>query len=246
MECSVIKAVIIDDEPHCIELLKEQLFPYAHDIEIVGTANSAMRGLALIKSTTPDLVFLDVSMPGGTGFEMLDLLQQGMFEIVFTSAYEEHAIKAFDYQAVNYLLKPIEPAQLQKVVAQVLDKIKKPEKTAQSNPDKISVNTQKGHQVISIEQIIRFEAEGAYTFLYLEGNIKLLSSQNIKVFENQLRTYPFCRIHKKHLINLKKVKYFTKGKGGHVTLSDGSEISISFRQKAKFLQQLQDHFISTN
>lgn len=240
----MIKAVLIDDEPNCIDLLKSHLEDYTEVISIVGTANSAMRGLTKIKETKPDLVFLDVSMPGGTGFEMLDQFTQKDFEVVFTSAHKELAINAFDYSAVNYLLKPIDKTKLKQVIDQLLNKTKNRIETTKSVSDKISINTNKGHQIVSVNHIVRCEGDGGYTYLHLEGGMKILSSQNIKVFEDQLTDYPFARIHKKHLINLKMVKYYTKGKGGHVTLSDGSEISISYRQKAKFLEKIQGQIVS--
>jgi two-component system LytT family response regulator len=237
-----LKTLLIDDETHCIEWLEEQLQPFSHAIEIVGQANSAIRGLAQIDKLKPDLVFLDVSMPGGTGFEMLDQINQKKFHLIFTSAHQQYAINAFNYSAVNYLLKPIEKDELEKAIQQVLNKDSEaptPKKTS----DIISVNTHAGHQIIPVEEVIHFEAEGAYTSIHLEGGSKLLSSQNIKVYQDQLSEHIFCRIHKKHLVNLKKIKYFTKGKGGHATLTNGVELSISFRQKSHFLKMIQDHLV---
>jgi two-component system LytT family response regulator len=195
----------------------------------------------MLDELKPDVVFLDISMPGGSGFEMLDQIRERPFEVVLTSAYEEHAINAFDYQVFNYLLKPIEESKLSQVVERLVTHFR----TTPSSPPQIStednlyINTHKGHQLVEIGKILRCEADGGYTYFFLEGGAKYMSSQHIKVYERELKSYGFCRIHKKHLVNLKKVKYFTKGKGGHVTLSDGTEVSISYRQKSSFLQALQ-------
>jgi len=240
-----LRALIIDDELNCIHALQQELQKHPQHIEVVGTANSAFRGLSQINNLNPDVVFLDVSMPGGTGFEMLDQIQTKQFNVVITSAHKQYAIDAFDYTAVNYLLKPIESTKLERVIEQCICKSSSSnvETIGDSQSGNISITTNSGHQVIAIQHIIRCEADGAYTFLYTEGGHKLLTSQNIKIFEDQLANYPFARIHKKHLINLKKVKYYTKGKGGHVTLSDGSEVCISFRQKSKFLQLMKHHLV---
>ncbi len=235
----IYKTVLIDDEPNSLEQLKDKLRPYSDKLQIVGTANSAVRGLAIIRDFDPDVVFLDISMPGGTGFEMLDQLDDKNFEVIFISAHQKHAINAFDYEPVNYLLKPIDPKKLDKVIQRLISKDQDQPGILHAKADKLSISTNKGHRIISVNHIIRCEADGGYTFIHLEDGSKILSSQNIKIFENQLSLHAFARIHKKHLINLKKVKYFTKGKGGHVTLTDGSEVSISFRQKTNFIQKLQ-------
>lgn len=241
MESALIKAIIVDDEPHCVSSLSQQLKQFESHVSVIGTSNSAMRGLKMINDLQPNLVFLDISMPGGTGFEMLDQLKERSFEVVFTSAHKDYAINAFDYQVFNFLLKPIDEVKLKQVIKQLILKQKKPHSVEEAKPaeNKLYLHTQKGHQVVSIDKIIRCEADGGYTYFYIEGGGKFMSSQNIKTYEEELKPYAFCRIHKKHLINLKRVKYFTKGKGGHVTLSDGSEVSISYRQKTKFLNALQ-------
>lgn len=240
-----IQTLIVDDEPKSVLLLQKYLEPYSHIIEVVGAAHDAEEAFSLIKQLEPQLVFLDISMPGSTGLDLLNRFAAKNFEVIFTTAHEQYAIEAFNQSAIHYLLKPIDLLQLDDAVNRSAVKIESEIETkAPSNKRKIMIYTDHGYELIEVKDIIRCEASGAYTELFLEGKRKITSCQNLKSFENQLESNSFLRVHKSHLINLDEVKTFSKGKSCYVTLKDGTQIFISNQKKSDFLQRLNESFIA--
>jgi two-component system LytT family response regulator len=240
-----IKTVIVDDEPKSVRLLQKYLQPYSHTIEIVETAHDAEDAFLKINQNQPKLVFLDISMPGSSGLDLLNRFANKNFEVIFTTAHEQYAIEAFNLSAVHYLLKPIDLLQLDEAINRSIAKIKTdPSLRIPIEKRKIVIYTQNGYELIEEKQIVRCEASGAYTEIYLNNKRKIISSQNLKSFEQQLDSKSFLRIHKSHLINLDEVQSFTRGKNCYAILKDHTQIFISNQRKNDFFQRISNSFIA--
>lgn len=240
-----IKTLIVDDEPKSVMLLQKYLEPYSHLIEVIGTAHDADQAFMSIKQLEPQLVFLDISMPGSSGLDLLNRFASKNFEVIFTTAHEQYAIEAFNRSAIHYLLKPIDLLQLDEAVNRSVDKMDK--ELLNKIPDdkrKIMIYTQNGYELIDLKNITRCEAAGAYTDVFLCNKRKITSCQNLKSFEQQLESKSFLRVHKSHLINLDEVQSFTRGKSCYVTLKDDTQIFISNQKKNDFYQRLKETFIT--
>lgn len=245
----MVRALIIDDEQHCIERVKELLIPFNEHIEDVGIAKSLEVALALAKETNPDLVFLDVHIGDRTGFEFLQASMPLSFDIIFTTAYEKYAIKAFKFSAVDYLLKPIDNDDFQRAMQKFLSR--SATKNLEQKIDvllhnlktrdaikKITVPTLEGFEFLEVSDIIRCQSDVNYTDIHLKNGQKLTVSRTLKSFEELLGSEHFFRIHNSHLINLKEVKKYSKGKGGYVTMNDNTFLQVSTRRKDEFLKRL--------
>lgn len=243
------KALIIDDEQHCIEELQHLLGPYKGTIKIVGEAQTVEEGVLLIDKTNPDMVFLDVQIGDKTGFDLLQKIPLISFDIIFTTAYDKYAIDAFRFSALDYLLKPIEAEDLKRAI----DKYQK-NSTAKyldlkmdvlmhnlkslDTLKKITVPTSEGYEFLEITNIVRCQSDVNYTEIYLKSGKKVTVSKTLKSFEEMLEPAHFFRIHNSHLINLKEVKKYIKGKGGHVIMGDNTSIEVSTRRKEGLLSRL--------
>ena len=247
----MIKVVIVDDEQHCIDSLSKLLNPsHSNLLEIVGTALTIEHGIEKIISLKPDLIFLDVQIDHKTGFDLLRALPEINFAIIFTTAYEKFAIQAIKFSAIDYLLKPIDDAELnaailkfmnersQKMTSQKIDVLLQNTQNKKGIPKKIIVPTVSGFEFLEIADIIRCQSEINYTTIYLKDKHKLVVAKTLKEFEELLSAHPFFRVHNSHLINLNFIKTYHKGKGGSVILTDGTEIEVSFRRKDEFLKRL--------
>jgi two-component system LytT family response regulator len=247
----MIKAVIIDDEQHCIDRLTMLLAKNCSDtVELLTGVQSVEEGLAAIKTYKPQLVFLDIEIGNKTGFDLLKQLPEINFEVIFTTAYDKYAVQAFKFSAIDYLLKPIDADELQAAIKRFNDRISQKDiagkfdalfhnlKNIQSASKKICVPVLSGLVFIQTDDIIRCESSVNYTTLFLKDKQKLLVAKTLKEFEEMLTGYNFYRVHNSHLINLAYIKMYNKGKGGTVTMTDGSEIEVSTRRKDDFLKQL--------
>ena len=238
-----LKTIIVEDEQTSREILRNYLTKYCPTVEIVGEASNIDEALILIRNSELDLVFLDVEMPYGSGFDLLEKVGNIYFEVVFVTAYNQYAIEALNSHASYYLLKPISIDELIKAVDYVTE-IKKRENELQhsvlvpkSNPidQKITIPTQNGFEVLQMKNIIYCKADDNYTELYLENNQKKIVSKTLKYFEDILKENGFSRIHKSYLVNVAYIASYKKGKGGTVFLSNGKELSVSASKKAEFL-----------
>lgn len=247
----MIKAVIIDDEQHCIDRLTMLLAKNCSDtVELLTGVQTVEEGLAAIKTYKPQLVFLDIEIGNKTGFDLLKQLPEINFEVIFTTAYDKYAVQAFKFSAIDYLLKPIDADELQAAIKRFNDRISQKDiagkfdalfhnlKNIQSASKKICVPVLSGLVFIQTDDIIRCESSVNYTTLFLKDKQKLLVAKTLKEFEEMLTGYNFYRVHNSHLINLAYIKMYNKGKGGTVTMTDGSEIEVSTRRKDDFLKQL--------
>ncbi len=235
------KIIIIDDEMHCVNVLDNLIKKVHPDYAIIGTYTNPVEGLQHIRSRPPDLLFLDIEMPNLNGFALLDRVLPIDFDIIFTTAYDRYAIRAFQYSAINYLLKPI----TEKSVVQALSSWEKRRKKTvpeqwellQNNlkseakaVSRIALPTGAGYHIVEIKDIVRCESDNNYTSFFLDDENKLLICRTLKEIEEMLREYGFLRVHQSHLINPQFVKGILKQDGGTVIMKDGKEVPVS-RQK---------------
>ena len=246
----MIPSIIIEDEARSIRVLKKLLSEYCPDIEIVATANNIHKGMDLINQHKPELLFLDIEMPRGNAFDLLDKLGPGNFEIIFITAFNEYALKAIKHGALDYLLKPISIDDLTAAVNKAqkriiikrddLQNVKLLQQLNKQNPlsKKITIPSKENIFFILLDDILRCEASGAYTFIFTKENGKILSSKNIKEYETILPESIFFRIHHSHIVNLNEIKKYHIGRGGRVELKNGSMVEVSVRRKKDLLARI--------
>ncbi|MBO6830480.1 MAG: LytR/AlgR family response regulator transcription factor [Allomuricauda sp.] len=241
-----LKAVIVEDEANSREILRSYLAKYCENVTLLGEGATIEEGLAQIKKHRPDLVFLDVEMPFGNAFDLLDQLPERSFETVFVTAYNQYAMDALNHHAAYYLMKPINIDELIKAVDYVRA-IKEKENALEGQvlqarsvraEGKITLPQQDGFQVLEVSDIYFCKADDNYTEIYLEKK-KIVVSKTLKYFEDALQSYSFARIHKSYLVNVSEVVKYKKGKGGSVVLSNGKELSVSASKKADLLSYFQ-------
>jgi two-component system, LytTR family, response regulator len=246
----MIKTVLIDDEIDGIKVLQRLLETYCPDIIIVGKADGVDTGLKLIQQTGPDLVFLDIEMTHGNAFDLLNQLKSIDFQLIFVTAFDSYAVRAFKYGAVDYLVKPVKIDDLIAAVERVRRKmggndvrIQMKELMAgveaiQLSQQKMAIPTLTGLIFVAVKDILRFEARGSYTAIHLSNKQEILATKYIKEYENVLPAALFCRVHKSHIINIHKIKEYQKGKGGYIVMEDGTSIEVASRRREEFLQRL--------
>jgi len=232
----MLKTIIIDDEINGVNTLQIMISKHAPELEIVATTTDPREGIDLIEKHRPNVVFLDVSMPGMNGFEMLDHLAYRDFRIVFTTAHQEYAIQAIKTRAHDYLLKPINIAELKACVSSLLKPV--PDKKQVRHNNIVELAVKDGVIFIKPEEIIRLEASGSYTVFYLENNIRHVASKNLKECESMLDPGMFYRCHISHIVNLSKVQKMHSADGLFALMSDGSSPEISRKNKETFLEKL--------
>jgi two-component system LytT family response regulator len=248
-----LKAIIIDDEFNARENLKILLQDHCPELEILGSAESAQQARILIESTEPDLIFLDIAMPNEDGFSLLNSFEKRTFSVVFTTAYNEYALKAFKADAVDYIEKPIAIDELQKAVSKVHnyhneDAINNAtvnfEQLAQKvnenkTVEKISIPTKDGYIIINNKDIVNLEASDNYTMIHLSDGSRHLSSKNIKIYEENLDESVFFRSHKSHIINVEyHLKEFSRSEGNVAIMTNGKYIPISRRKMSFFMNRI--------
>lgn len=244
----MVKAVIIDDEPKGRNLLQQLLLQHAPQIKVCGTAANADEGLQLIDMHHPDVIFLDVEMPGKSGFDLLREAKKIDFKIVFVSAHNHYSLKAIKFNAFDYLLKPVDLDELKQTIEKLEQSSATPGKkiidnllqASSSNKGlgKIAIASVGSIELIEQETILYFEAKGSATAVYLNNGKKITASKTLKEFEELLSENFFFRIHHSHLINLKHVTKYIKGEGGSVVMNNGEELEVSRRKKADFMEML--------
>jgi len=244
----MINAVIIDDEKSARESLRSIIQSYTPDVDVKDEGIDMETGLQIIQKHTPELVFLDIQMPDGSGFELLKKLPKLDFKLVFVTAYEEYAVRAFRFSAFDYLLKPIDPDDLVSTINNVKSSIEKEDaelklKAFMANIDNISkevkkivLKTNESIYLVNVNDIIHCLSQGNYTEFYLTGKRKILVSRTLKEFESMLSPYGFFRAHQSHLINLGEIDKYEKREGGHLVMSDGSNIPVSTRKKEQLIK----------
>jgi two-component system LytT family response regulator len=247
MSDAMINAVIVEDEPKNAALLKKMLQMYCPQINVCGDANSIETALELIKNINPDLVFLDIEIGGGNAFNLLDSLKPIKFDIIFVTAYDSYLLKAIKYSALDYLFKPLNIKELIVAVNKSVDKIHK-QKIFDRNElllqnlstpkslSTIALPTAFGFHFVSVQNIIRCEAKGSYTILFVNDKKSYTASKTLKEFEELLPADIFFRAHHSHLVNLNFVQKYHKGKGGIIEMIDKSMIPLAARRKNEFIK----------
>lgn len=245
-----MKVLLIDDEPKARIILRELLSNNCPQVTVVGDAEGVESGLLLIEATRPDLVFLDIRMKDGTGFDLLDQLNKQDFQLIFTTAYDSFALKAFEYNAIDYLLKPIDPEKLVKAVNKIKTEEEKTTSTDQINEllkniqtktfERISLSTAEGLRYFKIKHITRLEASNNYTTFFTSKGDKVMVSKTIGGYEKILPNDLFFRVHQSHIVNFSFVEQFLKEDGGYALMEDGSKIPVSRRKKDGFIKGLED------
>lgn len=231
-----IKTILIDDMPLAIESLKADLLEYHNnEIEIVATAGGVMEAAKVIKKLRPELLFLDIHMGDGDGFDLLEIIEQGNIAVVFTTASKDFAIQAFQFSAVDYLLKPIDPELLKQSISKVKAFLNKSED--ERSIDYISISTHDEIRRINVNDILRLEAMGNYTQFFLDDGSKILVTKTLKDYDEALGA-DFIRVHQSHLVNLKHIKAYIKTEGGYIEMKDESHVPVSVRKKPMVMQLL--------
>lgn len=246
----MINALIIDDEPYCVEVLATLLQKYCPGVNVLATCASGEEGLKAIGQHKPDLVFLDVEMPHMNGFQMLEALPAVDFDLIFTTSYDQYAIRAIRFSALDYLLKPIDREELQRAVQKaarrtpapltqqlelLLQKINQPA----TRVNKVAMPTMEGLQMITVADIISCASDSNYTVLQLRGKQKLVVSRTLKEIEELLEEHSFARVHHSYLANLNEVTRYVRGEGGYLVMSDGSHIDVARSRKDFVVKKLQ-------
>jgi two-component system LytT family response regulator len=246
----MIKSIIIDDEVHCLETLSLSLNEFCPDVQLLDQCRSAKNGLLAIENYKPDLVFLDIEMPMMNGFEMLEQLPEIPFAIIFTTSYDQYAIKAIRFSALDYLLKPIDPKELVAAIHKVQVRKSRPSaeqfslllnkiQNKETGFAKIAVPTSEGYELIPADAIVSCEADDNYTHFYLKNQKKVTACRTLKEVEEILESFSsFIRVHHSYLVNLNEVIKYVRGEGGYLVMTNGSTVNVSRSRKEALLKFL--------
>ncbi len=244
----MIKAIIVDDEKNSREVIAEILNDCFDEIKIVAQAENVKESIKEIEKHTPNLLFLDIDLPDGTGFDILKNVEYRDMKVIFISAHQDYAIQAIKFSAFDFILKPFNSGELIKTVRRVLD-----EQTAENNalrfdailsnfgnslPElkKIVLKTSDRIYLVNVKDIIRCEAENNYTNFFLANGNKIMVSKTIKIYDTLLSEHEFLRVHQSHLVNLNYIQHFDKPEGGMLVLSDNSTVPVSHQKKSQLLE----------
>lgn len=243
----MIRVVIVDDEQATRVLLKQLFRDYFPDVQLIGEAEDVASGVELLREQSPDLLFLDIQMPDGSGFDLLNHFKTPDFQLIFITAYDKFALKAFDYNAIDYLLKPLEPRSLRRAIEKLRlhsDRALRPrlqgmmEVLENRQAQKIALSSAEGYAFYQLEEIIRLESSGNYTTFFLKDGQRATVAKTIKEYEELLPENLFYRVHQSHIVSLQHVRKFLKAENGQALMADGSKVPVARRKKEKFLELL--------
>lgn len=244
------KVLIIDDENRTRELIAKMIDSFGFDIETIPEGENVQSGIKAIEKHDPDIVFLDIQMPDGTGFDVIRSIENKRFQVIFITAHEEFAIKAIKFSALDYLLKPVDLMELKTALEKALDSIDNNKDNVQfdalqsnASPNgkrRLVLKTQESVHVVELDTIIRCEADRNYTSFFLEGGKKILVSKTLKEYETLLSVHNFVRVQQSHLINIQFVDRYDKKNGGAVVMKDGSEVPLSPAKRELFFTRLEN------
>lgn len=248
-----IKAIIVDDEKNNRIALLKLIEKFCPQVQVIAECDSVDAAIEVITAQQTDVVFLDVEMPGKNGFDLLAHYNyQCPFEVIFTTAYSQYAVKAFRFSALDYLLKPVDPEELVRAVHRLSVKKSEEVKNKQfelleqkiGNKEigkkQLAISTLEGIYFASLDEIIHVDADSSYTKIYLISGDMIMSSKPLKYFEELLEDYDFVRVHQSHIINLKHIRRYVRGDGGQVIMANGAEIEVSRRKKEDLLDKISD------
>ena len=244
----MIKAIVIDDELHCLETLSILVKEWCPQVQLIDQCRSAKQGLEAIEKIKPDLVFLDIEMPVMNGFELLEQFKEIPFAIIFTTSYDQYAIKAIRFSALDYLLKPIDPSELKNAIKKVEEQrhfplaeqfqmLLRQINGKNTGFNKIAVPTAEGFELIPSGEVLYLEANDNYTHLFLKDKNKVIACRTLKEMEEQIRDFTFfIRVHHSYMVNLNEVAKYVRGEGGYLVMSDGSSVNVSRSRKDALLK----------
>ncbi len=247
---TMLKAVIIDDEKNAVTAMEIAIKEYCPEVEIIGTAFSAKDGIKEIQNKNPDIVFVDIEMPQMTGLEMIEQFGSRKFEVIFVTAYNQFAIKAFKVNALDYLLKPINIVELINAIKKIANRIEEKQATSQAQGEKLkmalagklTLPTATGSEYINIRDILRIEADGSYSKVYCVDNKMKLVTKNLKSLELSLEGESFFRCHNSHFINLQYIKKYTPTKDkGFIEMTDNSIIPVARSVKIELAELIKKY-----
>ena len=242
-----LTAVLVEDLPIALQMLKDDLTTHHPEIDVIGTAKSVVEAAKILQKNQPDILFLDIMLGDGTGFDILEIIPNLKSKIIFVTASDEFAIKAFKFAAIDYILKPYSLKDLsiaiEKATNQIAPESAQLEVLKQSisntnQPKKISLATSEKIVVVSLDEIIRCESDNNYTTFYLENQSKILVSKTLKYYADLLSEHQFLRVHQSHLVNIKFIKEFIKSDGGYLVLTDKKTVPVSVRKRSEVLEAL--------
>ena len=244
-----MKAILVEDMPQALAALQADLKTFCPEVEVIGTANSVVSAAKLLRAEQPDLLLLDINLGDGTSFDILEIVPNLKAQLIFITASNEYAIKAFRFAAVDYLLKPVDGEQLKAAVDRAkaragevdsasLDLLKKTIREPNKLPERISLHTSENIMLARIENIIRCESDGNNTRFFLEGEKPIFVTKTLKHFERLLADHHFVRIHQSHLVNFQHIVEFKKIDSGYLRLTNGDEVPVASRKRAEVVEML--------
>ncbi len=244
----VLKSILIEDEVSSLNTLQNLIENYCDGVEVVATARNIEDAVIVINKHNPDLLFLDIEMPKHNGFKIFDFFPNPSFNVIFTTAYANFALKAIKMSAVDYLLKPINLMELKEAIAkvQLINKHKHNQErflslqqNLKNNYQKLVLPTNSGYSFVELPDLVRCEAQRNYTMFYLTSGEKILVCKTLKLYSDMLEDFNFFRISRSHLVNLNHIKKFGRQKSPTITLSDGLVLSVSLYKKNEFIQKIE-------
>lgn len=242
-----MRALIIDDVANARQLLRADLGAHCPEINVIGEADGVVEGAKQIRALQPELVFLDVQMPDGSGFDLLDIIGDINFHIIFTTASDAHAIKALRLSAIDYLLKPLSTDELKKAVQKAVNAEKSglgvealKANLQDGQPARIVLNSMEKIQIEPIEDIASCEGSAGYTLIHFTDGRQMLVTRTLKEFDHLLQDHGFLRVHQSHVVNFAYVRAFLRADGGFLQLSTGAEIPVSSRKRTQVVSHLQN------
>lgn len=241
-------AIIIEDNKDALQLLRNDIETYHPEIEVINVAESVVEAAKVLRKTQPDILFLDIMLGDGTGFDILEIFPELTSKIIFVTASDEYAIRAFKFAAIDYVLKPYSETDLKIAINRAksqlesnnerLDILKKALASPEAKPDKISLHTLDKIIIVSLEDIIRCEADSNNTIFYLKDTQKVFVTKTLKYFADMLKDYGFLRVHQSHLVNIQSINAFIKTDGGYLLLKNKATIPVSVRKKSEVMEIL--------
>lgn len=242
-----LNAILIDDEKHSNEMLEWLLKTYCPDVQVVATCTSGEEGILAVTKHRPDIVFLDIEMPRMNGFDVLDNIRDKPFEIVFITAYDTFAVRAFRYSAINYLLKPVDPEDLSATIERIREKRSSTTSgqmellfqnllNKNNQPDRIALSSSDGLIFVQTSDISYCKADSNYTQVVLQNGKKIVVAKTLKEIDETLAGKDFFRVHASYLVNINHISRFVRGDGGYIVMPDGTQITIARNRKDEFFQ----------
>ncbi len=243
-----LTAILVEDLPDALQLLKNDLAQNHPDIEVVATAQSVVEASKLLRKQQPDILFLDIMLGDGTSFDILEIVPNLQSKIIFVTASDEFAIRAFKFAAIDYVLKPYTHEELAQAIDRAKEQLQPGEErlailkdtlsTPEEKPDKISLHTLDKIIIVNLDDIVRCESDSNNTIFHLQDKQKIFVTKTLKYFAELLKEYEFLRIHQSHLVNLQCISAYVKTDGGYLLLKNGGHVPVSVRKKAEVLEIL--------